>query len=282
MSEHITIIRTPHDTERPYFSMCRSTAQDKNLSWEARGVLAYLLSKPSDWKVMIADLKQNCGRDKVRKILAELTQHGYMKISQSRDTKGRFTGEYQVYETPIAETPIAENPIAENPSPETRHRKPVTGTPPLHNKEIQSKDTEPIADGKIIPMVAVEKKPSIYDGMYEAVQEVFGHQSGMNKDYQKFLVGEATKKQYQPYNMPQDKPATPDELRAWSKWYRHAELKDNPSLSMVQAPAKIQSSMLKRRDELAKQAKKQPPTLRMEYEEGIDLQLSWLSESKPA
>lgn len=150
----ITIIRTPHDDERPYFSMCRSTAQDRNLSWEARGVLAYLLSKPSDWKVMIADLKQNCGRDKVRKILKELKDNRYMAIGQSRDEKGHFTGEYQVYETPITE----------NQSPDTSNRKPVTGNPPLHNIKKQS----------------TEKKSSSRnrDEMFDAIAKVWGNNAG--------------------------------------------------------------------------------------------------------
>lgn len=142
---------------------------------------------------------------------------------------------------------------------------------------------EPItADGKIIPMVTVEKQPSVYDGMYEAVQDVFGHQKGMNKDYQLFLVGLATKPQYKPYNMPEDKPVTPDELRLWSKWYRHTELKDNPNLSMVQSPAKIQSSILKRRDELVISQQKQakPLTRPIDNEAAIDLQLSWLDEGR--
>src|SRR5690242_13575347 len=97
---NVTIIRTPHDDRRPFFAMSRNTAQDRSLTWEARGVLAYLLSKPSDWQIIIADLKQNCGRDKVRNILDELKMHGYLVITQGHDEKGHFTAEYKLYETP--------------------------------------------------------------------------------------------------------------------------------------------------------------------------------------
>jgi hypothetical protein len=104
-----------------------------------------------------------------------------------------------------------------------------------------------IADGKVIPMPTMENKLSKTDGMYEAVKDVFGHEGGMNKDFQKMLVGTATKAQHKPYNMPQDNPVTPDELRAWAKWYRRVELNGNQSLTMVQSPAKVQSSLLKYR-----------------------------------
>jgi hypothetical protein len=149
----ITIIRTPHDDERPYFSMNRNTAQDRSLSWEARGVLAYLLSKPSDWKVMIADLKQNCGRDKVRKILTELKVNGYMAIGQSRDERGHFTGEYQVYETPITENQL----------PDTSNRKPVTGKQPLHNIDTKLKK---------------QSSPRKRDEMLDAIAKVWGNNAG--------------------------------------------------------------------------------------------------------
>jgi hypothetical protein len=143
-----SIIRTPHSKERPYFSMSRATAQDKRLSWEARGVLAYLLSKPDDWQVMVKDLQQNCGRDKVRHILDELKLHHYLKIIPRRNEAGKFIeGDYQVFETPFTENPLLD----------TSNRKPVTENPPLHNRESQKTDeikkrgvpprpTDPMAD----------------------------------------------------------------------------------------------------------------------------------------
>ena len=107
---------------------------------------------------------------------------------------------------------------------------------------------EHIADGKIIPMAKSKKEPSLPDGLYEAVKDVFGYQGGMNIDYQKMLIGTATKKQYEPYNMAKDNPVLPDELRAWCKWYRAVELGGNTTLTMVKSPAKVQSSILKYRD----------------------------------
>jgi len=39
--------------------------EDTRLSWAARGLLGYLLSRPDDWKVLVNDLKKrgDLGRD---------------------------------------------------------------------------------------------------------------------------------------------------------------------------------------------------------------------------
>lgn len=144
MTENITIIRAPHDKQRPYFSMARDTVQDARLSWEARGVLAYLLSKPSDWQVMLADLRQQCGRQKVLKIIAELRECKYVEVVSGRDTRGRFTAEYRVHERPMSEVSV---PVTESVLPTrstgirlTDDGGPVSGKQPLHN--IDTKERE--------------------------------------------------------------------------------------------------------------------------------------------
>lgn len=97
----IRTIRAPHGKDRPYFSMSRAAAQDETLSWEARGMLAYLLSKPDDWEVRPADLQQQCGRDRVYRVLKELIAAGYIVYEHIRRDDGVFSAaEYRVYETP--------------------------------------------------------------------------------------------------------------------------------------------------------------------------------------
>lgn len=58
---------------------------------EARWLLGYLLSKPDNWTVVVGDIvkRGNCGRDKARKMIAELVQHGYAEREQTRDD-GKF------------------------------------------------------------------------------------------------------------------------------------------------------------------------------------------------
>lgn len=122
-----TIIRTPKDGSRPYFAVSRATAQDKSLSYEARGLLLYLLSKPSDWKVVINDLTiSGCGRNKVYRILKELIDKRYIVREAVRNEDGTFIEfVYRVYEEPAPEDaqtaelegehPFPQNPEMDNP-----------------------------------------------------------------------------------------------------------------------------------------------------------------------
>jgi hypothetical protein len=115
------IIRASRKNQ-PYFFFSRATAQDRSLSWAARGVLAYLLSKPDDWEVDPQDLEQNCGRDKVYNLLAELSAAKYLERKTIRDSQGLFIGiTYIVHEIPFSETPDAASPVPAEPT-QTKYR----------------------------------------------------------------------------------------------------------------------------------------------------------------
>ena len=47
----MSIIKIGKKRGDQYAVITRHTLQNKELSWEARGMLAYLLSKPEDWHV---------------------------------------------------------------------------------------------------------------------------------------------------------------------------------------------------------------------------------------
>jgi len=96
-----TIIRSPQ--RQQFLIIDQRTVQDTGLSWAARGMLAYLLSRPDIWKVRVADLQRrgNLGRDATYKLLNELRSAGYIEFQQGRDTHGRIRGgDYIVREIP--------------------------------------------------------------------------------------------------------------------------------------------------------------------------------------
>jgi hypothetical protein len=77
--------------------------EDTRLSWAARGLLGYLLSRPEDWKVLVKDLQRrgDLGRDGIYKLLKELRTTGYLRFEQARDSQGRIRGgTYYVHEAP--------------------------------------------------------------------------------------------------------------------------------------------------------------------------------------
>lgn len=93
---------------RGYYSMPRGAAQDARLSLGARGLLALMLSLPENWDYTVSGLavKASCGRDRMRKMLRELEDVGYLVREQSHDSEGRFDGNvYVVQDEPPAATP---------------------------------------------------------------------------------------------------------------------------------------------------------------------------------
>ena len=91
--------------------------ENQELSWEARGLLAYLLTKPDNWMVRVNDLINNgpAGRDKVRRMLRELQAAGHVvrKRVQDPETK-RFDWLSEVYEKPIDVKPVDGSPVDGN------------------------------------------------------------------------------------------------------------------------------------------------------------------------
>lgn len=77
--------------------------QDSNLSWKAKGLLLYLLSRPDDWKIYETELVKHTS-DKLSSLksgIKELEKVGYIERKRKRDDKGRLQGyDYEVYEQP--------------------------------------------------------------------------------------------------------------------------------------------------------------------------------------
>jgi hypothetical protein len=91
-------------------------SNDKRLSWAARGMLVYLLSKPDDWNVSIAQLINETkdsgsalGRDGVYKVLNQLIDAGYVKRVSGK-SNGQFSGtDYVVMD--CSDEPLTDSPL---------------------------------------------------------------------------------------------------------------------------------------------------------------------------
>ncbi len=82
--------------------LANSVFEDPNLSWEARGVHGYLLTKPDNWIVRVHDLAMNgpAGTHKIGRILRELERSGRLKRARITRPDGTFEWEICVYEDP--------------------------------------------------------------------------------------------------------------------------------------------------------------------------------------
>ena len=83
---------------KAFATLYREVAQDDRLSLEARGLLLLMASLPEDWEYSVAGLakKAGCGKDKLRRILGELENVGYLAREQSHDSGGKFAGNVYV------------------------------------------------------------------------------------------------------------------------------------------------------------------------------------------
>ena len=76
---------------------------NKELSWEARGLLCYLLSKPKDWTVRKKDLETQSPASEyvVKRILDELEKARYIRREKTRNDKGQWEWHTWVFDEPI-------------------------------------------------------------------------------------------------------------------------------------------------------------------------------------
>lgn len=93
--------------------------EDKNLSWGARGLLEYMLSKPDDWKFYMSELithSKSDGRDKTYGFMNELKEHGYVIRKQSRSSNGKFGNQdLIVTDVPFTDFPDTAKPDTDSP-----------------------------------------------------------------------------------------------------------------------------------------------------------------------
>ena len=102
MSE--TIFRVEKNAENPYVMIDKNVFEDTSLSFKAKGILGYLLSRPNDWTLIIADIQKRStdGKDSVKNGIDELIERGYIVKTEQPRQAGKFaTCDYVVYEKPI-------------------------------------------------------------------------------------------------------------------------------------------------------------------------------------
>jgi len=99
--------------------LSNAVLNDDRLSFRARGVLAWLLSKPADWRVRseaIAGQSPTEGREAIRTAMRELVELGYLIREKVQDEQGRWSTIQTVYEEPrtSGDTPAPPKPRKSN------------------------------------------------------------------------------------------------------------------------------------------------------------------------
>jgi hypothetical protein len=154
------VIITRASRSRGFSQLPNQMLEDGGLSFKARGVLAYLLSRPEGWNVDSVRLARSVhahkdGRDSILSAMTELELLGYLVRVRAQDAAGQWSTKAFVYDEPVeaalrstprkksvhspvdntvdglgtTERPKSEKPNSDNPTPLTtlkNHRDPAT------------------------------------------------------------------------------------------------------------------------------------------------------------
>lgn len=130
----MSVYRKRKDRENPYVQLHKGFIYDKTLSFKAKGILVYLLSRPDDWQVYESEIIKHSrdGKDSVRNGIKELIEQGYISRSNHRTDNGKFAGYiYDVYEEKQDVLPEREIRSGLTATAEPSSEKPFSDNPPL-------------------------------------------------------------------------------------------------------------------------------------------------------
>lgn len=171
----VRILRGDHKKE--FVVILNALAQNRKLSYEARGLLLDLLSRPNDWEVVPAELEiEGCGRHKVARILKELGVKGYMVTEEMREL-GRWAGiDYYFFDVPQTGFPHTAKPHADKPQPEDPQQQRTESLESFKKTDSKQKQTQQklprVFSKEMVEVLGNEVDFWIALYSYERVQEV--------------------------------------------------------------------------------------------------------------
>lgn len=156
-----------------YVVMNKSSLVDSRLSWKAKGLHAFMLSKPDDWKFFDTELVNHAtdGIDSLKSALKELKSCGYMMRTRKQNGVGRFDWETVVYEVPYTEKPSMDKPCMVKPSMD----EPCMDEPSMDNPYLLSTDVLS-TDSLSIEELSIDKLKDIVD----PVRNLYDHYLSKN------------------------------------------------------------------------------------------------------
>lgn len=172
------IIRAVKD--EAHFSTLRQPAQDSRLSYRARGLLWYLLSRPNGWEIQERDLIEQGteGRDAIRAAIGELKTFGYVKRTRERNPEtGMFDWITEVHEKPLTENqemaPLTENQETDNQELVSRKSIDKRKRSKREIYTVTDVTVTPQAAPPVSPAVEIEPEPAEQPELAQAEQSTY-------------------------------------------------------------------------------------------------------------
>lgn len=220
-----------------------------SLSIEARGVLS-LAQDMGEPLTVAALMAQGWSERKSRAVLRELVTANRLTASQTTGAHGRFQpATYSVTESDraVVSVPAVISVGTDESDRTVKSAAAVEGAgAPAHTHErgelnlsLNTNTKDSVPDGTA--RLEIVKSGSPRNDWYDAVCEVWGYSGALNTAMAKMLQGKSTAPQFKAGNVTVE--ITPDDLRAWAKWYRETQLRNDPDLNMLEDRMKIASSI---------------------------------------
>lgn len=93
--------------EDHFTTLFNPSVEDQRLTWQAKGLLWYLISRPKNWSINRNHLskiytgpKKNCGKDAVDEMFRELIDLQYITYTKNCPNTGKMIHRYDVYPMP--------------------------------------------------------------------------------------------------------------------------------------------------------------------------------------
>lgn len=153
-----------------YVQIPNEAMQDSKLTFEARGLLAMLLSMPADWEVhkSWAAKESPAGKDKVNSIFNELEQAGYIRREEGQRKFGQFASDdYFVFpnKVTVADLPLRSSRCGSTVDGESATIKETS----IQNKHQQNKHSSAKAAKKLtkaeLLVNKIRSEPSCYQSL---------------------------------------------------------------------------------------------------------------------
>lgn len=128
-----------------------SLIEDNRLSYGAKGVACYLLSKPTNWKFYMSDIQNHStdGRTKVQNYIKELEEIGFLKRELKRDENNKILGNEYVFDLEYCSKPVRQE------SRQTEN--PLDGKSTSNNNNINNNDNSNNKDKYLLPTAKSEE-----------------------------------------------------------------------------------------------------------------------------
>ena len=99
----MSITRAAHKSN--YTKSDNAIANDERISWKAKGILLYALTKPNNWKFSMIDIinQSTDERDSIRSGIKELEKFGYLVIERVKENGKFVDSNWAFYEVPKKE-----------------------------------------------------------------------------------------------------------------------------------------------------------------------------------